>query len=251
MTITARTAVQNAGTAATHAFTLPTGTAAGDFVALCMTVNASGQTVTQTGGTGTFTILSGNDGSGAHTYVFAYRLLQSGDTAPTLSWTTSTNYDSAIESWTSSINNMALDAAGTVATTGTAGNSITVNSVAGAASGEASLILSLAHASTANAQSSHTWTPCSGYANRENSESSSSPFRFVGIDDNLSTSSATVAPGSESLTDSGSNTFFFSALQILITDASGPTNVSGSDTSGGAEGVPALIGVSDVPHLVG
>lgn len=215
----------NAASNTTLTTTLPTGWAAGDLLFLVVRLGSSAVTgFSQTGGTGTWTIdFSGTNGTANVFYAFCRRLMASGDTAPTFSWTTSTS-----SCW--SCGGFFSDAGGTLALDGyaasdplivtTPATTATPNAVTGAGGTEASMILTCNRGSAASSATSHTYTPPSGWTWNDGDNS----FVAGGLNPRFAANayqlgvSGTVTPGAETLTDSASDSFYWFAAHALVSE---------------------------------
>lgn len=221
MAIQLRAATNGSASAASFTPTLPTGNQPGDFCAFIIRVGATGQTLSQTGGTGTWTLqYNTSDSSGGYTYAVAWRVLQSGDTAPTFSWTTSNAYTySIIGLYSDTGKTLNTDAWAIELDTTTSSNSVTPNAVTASGSGEASVILTCARAATETVPTSFTYTPPSGWTLPANGDqwTGSANSRFSAVVYQLGLS-GTVTPGAESLTDSSSGAYFFSVAHVLVSE---------------------------------
>lgn len=220
----AGTSANAGGTGATSVtITLPAGQAAGDilFVAL-QTNNTTSQTFSQTGGTGTWTI----DFSATlttYSYMFAHRLMQAGDTAPTFGW-----QNSQVWSWScggfysDTAQPLSLDtyATGDPKTNGSAATSITPNPATPTLGpNTASIILTSAGGNANGTSASHTYTPPPGWTFNDGDNA------FMSYAARNATFAAnayqlrvtgTVTPGSQSLTDSSGDSFFFAVAHALV-----------------------------------
>jgi hypothetical protein len=221
------TSGNSGGTAATTVTaTLPTGWAAGDLLFFTVRIGSSAVTgFSQTGGTGTWTIdFSAANSTGSYYKAVAHRLMAAGDTAPTFTWTTSSTTCTSCggffsdAGWALSLEGFA---AGDPVENGTAGTSVTPNAITAAGPGRASVIITDARASASGSPVSHTYTPPSGWTWNDGDGSffaGGANARFSAHCYQLGVS-GTVTPGSQSLTDSTSDTFFFSVFHALVAES--------------------------------
>lgn len=229
--------------------TLPTGWQAGDILFVIIRVGTSAETITQTAGTGTWTIdFTTSNGVASYTIAVAHRVMASGDNAPTFSWGTAGRQCWSCGGFYSDANGtLALDKWGaTDPVQASTVNSIIPNSVAAANSNEASMVLTGARATASGSATSHAYTPPTGWTWNDGDGSFSASglnARFAANAYNLNVS-GTVTPGSESLTDSTSDTFFLAVYHALVSETVPPAvslpfsnlNISRTELIGRAEG---------------
>jgi hypothetical protein len=118
---------------------------AGDLILVVGPVRSGGTTVTQSAGTGSYTIVQSNLGSNFSSYL-AYRVYQSGDTAPTFNWVALIEYTAFACAWTPDTGNtISLDQRASPAPINP-GTSITPSSVTATGAGEVFTLLWAAQA---------------------------------------------------------------------------------------------------------
>ena len=198
---------------------------AGDFL-VCSIRHSdnSAQTWRQTGGSA-WTKLYDNEGeskNGSYSYSIWYRVMQSGESAPTFTWTSSARYiisAAAIKKFGSLSMLLAETSAKINAGTETSGvNSIDPDSVSAAVPGRCSLVGLVGRSSTAYGNGTPTFTPPAGWtvATFLEGDSSATNPRIAGWAYKLALPSGTIDPGSTSWTDNKNNHFAMSVIQMLI-----------------------------------
>jgi hypothetical protein len=215
----------NNGTASTTGpatLPLPAGTAAGDMVLFGFRLGATGKTLSQTGGTETWTIAQASDTVGGYTWLFGYHVYVSVVDAPQFSW------DATTQAYTTSVIGLFSDAAGTLGidswpnefdTATNTVNSVTPVAATAAGAAEASVILTVGRAATETVPTTFTYTPPSGWTLPASGDqwTGSANSRFSAAVYQLGMS-GTVTPGSESLTDNQSGTYAFSVAHALVAE---------------------------------
>jgi hypothetical protein len=203
---------------------------AGDVLFVVVRAGTASLTFTQTSGS-TWTIQ--NQGTiQSYSYMFASRVMQAGDTAPTFDWVTAGRYCWAALALYSDIGGaLSTDTWAAEVNSGAAVNSVTPGAATAAGAGEASVILTCARA-TGNSASwaSYTYTPPTGWtapAGGVIGDGTSTLNMRLGAAVYQLGVSGTVTPGSESLTDNVSDTFTFSTEHALVSEAgaAGPASV--------------------------
>jgi len=216
----------SAGTSSlTQTVTLPTGWAGGDF---CLIGAEQGDVTTPTFTTPSgWTLLDDGENSAAYSYCFYYRVLQAGDSNPTLTSSVSAPWDwNSIGVYSTVGGTLSLDAHATLATTTSLGNTITPNAATASQAGDASLIMLSGRAgSTAVDITSYTNSPPTGWTNGSSDvyqqNTSTTTQRMTASMYQLGLSAGTVTPGSDSFTTSASQTFRFAAEHVLVLETVG------------------------------
>jgi len=224
------TSGNSGGTAVTSVTaTLPAGWQPGDLLFFTVRIGSSAVTgFSQTGGTGTWaTDFSAANSTGGYYYAVAHRLMAAGDTAPAFGWTTSSTTCTSCGGFFSDAGGvLSLEgyAAGDPAQNAVAGTSITPGAITAAGPGRASVIITDARASAAASPVSHAYTPPAGWTWNDGDGSffaGGANARFSAHCYQLGVT-GTVTPGSQSLTDSTSDNFFFSVFHALVAETPPP-----------------------------
>jgi hypothetical protein len=195
--------------------------AAGDILVIVVQNSATvAQTWGQSAGS-TWTKVADNEGSGkagGYSYAVYYRVMQAGDSAPTFTWTTSSTFIiAAMAMRPLSGTPLAYDVISSKVDAGTSGAGVTTIDPAAATSAGDGVSLVLVHgrAATNNGYASHTFTPPSGWTTGIKAELLTGNPRFAGWAYKAGLGSGASDPGATTLTDSGSNTWALSAVQLL------------------------------------
>ena len=173
--------------------------AVGDIIVIAGVALSASNTVTQTAGTGSWTILSSDSNTNMTSFA-AYRVYASGDTAPTFGFT-SAEYAYVMFALTPDASNtIAYDTKSAVLIT--TGTSLTPNSAVAAGSGEASVILSAFARTSHGTSSPGTYTPPTGWTTigALNITGSLSTYGFEVAAAQEIPVSGTVTPGAETIT---------------------------------------------------
>lgn len=215
--------------ATSQAFTLPTGWQPGDIGFVCLLVGTSAMSITQTGGTGTWTIQSSVSNSTGYTPAFAWRLLQAGDTGPTFGWGTATKGVGVCLGFYSDAGRaLSIDAwaAEQQTTSTTTHTTPSVNTLTPAGASEASVVLTVCrNSSSTTAVTFTSWAQYSGWTSGANTNVfqsiSGSNAKFAAADYKLGVS-GTVSPGTATLTDSAAGNYSFDLIHVLVSEAVPP-----------------------------
>jgi hypothetical protein len=216
----------SSSSAASYAFPLTgwngANPAVGDFLAVVVRTNATAaQTWGQSAGS-TWTKVADNEGSGkagSYSYAVYYRVMQTGDTAPTFTWTTSTGFIvAAVAIRPLSGSPLAFDAVSAKVDAGTSASGVNaIDPAAATSAGDGiSLVMLCGRGSTNVAYASHTFTPPSGWTAGENAELQTGNPRVAAWAYKAGLPAGSSDPGSLSWSDSGPNTFALSAVQLLV-----------------------------------
>jgi len=251
---TLRGAANTLGTSAsTQSVALPSGWQPGDF---CLVGGRIGNT-----SSGTFTTPSGWNlvTSGFNTlaqsiygYCFYWRVLQSGDSSPTLTCSASNTWvTSVIALAPSAGGTLAFDAASTTAAITALGNSFTPPAVTAGFAGDSSLIMVVGTGSSSSLSiTSSTNVPPSGWTNSAGfatSTGNTTNHRVAGTMYQTGIASAgSVVPGSDSFTTVAAQTFAFCSIQVLVQDVPGSTTYSVAGSAPAASSSNGTVGLNGV-----
>lgn len=240
MAIAPRCATNGTGTSATISPALtgwtnsgagPSGTAPaiGDIVFFVVGDNVASSTLSQSGGTGTWTIHSSdnNGGSAAMTSGVAWRVFDGTETAPTFTITSASKTNWVIIALAPDTSDtISIDVWSTVKLDTTAATTHTPNAATAAGSGECSLVMGTCAASS-NGTTAFTfaaptgWTiPSAGSVTNAGASNSKGHGTVVCYEENVGAGS--VAPGAVTMDQSGTGTTTANLYQVLVLETAPP-----------------------------
>ena len=211
--------------AASAAITLPAGWQPGDMAVYLVRVSTTGQTFSQSAGTGAWVIdQQGSFASGGTSWMTAHRVLGSGDTAPTFAWQTAARWAWAgCALYSARGLPLAIDtyAPGDPALSASAGSTLLPDAATAQGLGEASVLLISGRSAAANTAISHLFQPPAGWSWADGDSgfegNQGLNARFAGAAYRLNVS-GTVQPPLATLADSGGDTFWMTAHHVLIAE---------------------------------
>jgi hypothetical protein len=202
----------------TGQITLPAGWQPGDMIFVIIRAGTTGQTITQTAGS-TFAVGASSSNSGGFTTALAYRIMQAGDTAPTFGWGSGASWEYMGAAVAPPAGVIALDVAPAPLVATTLANTFTPPAATAAGGAELSLLLT---AGRHNATGAYTLTyaPPAGWTTPAGGTDSygdaSNTGRMVAAAYQVPVGGGSVAPGTESITDSVSGTWTANVYHVLV-----------------------------------